>query len=135
MKTRILFICKSNRFRSRVAEAIFLKYNHNKEIDVKSAGVRPDPLRPYVAKSVKLAMKEKNFFISDAPAKLADNRMIRWADKIIVVADNVLPELFPAEKTDVWPVSDADESEYKKIKTIIHEIEQRIKVLVASLKV
>ena len=39
MTKSILFVCKYNRFRSRVAEAYFKKINKNKNISVKSAGI------------------------------------------------------------------------------------------------
>ena len=38
-KTNILFVCKHNMFRSRVAEAYFKKINRNKNIVADSAGI------------------------------------------------------------------------------------------------
>ena len=38
-KTNILFVCKYNRFRSKIAEAYFNKINKNKLVSVKSAGI------------------------------------------------------------------------------------------------
>ena len=39
MKKNLLFVCRYNRFRSRIAEAYFRKINKNKKIKVKSAGL------------------------------------------------------------------------------------------------
>jgi len=36
-KMKILFLCKYNRFRSKVAEAVFNKLNHNNHMSAESA--------------------------------------------------------------------------------------------------
>ena len=58
---KILFVCRHNRFRSKVAEAIFNKLNKNKEIQIESAGLILDESRPYVEPVVVSLMKEKGF--------------------------------------------------------------------------
>ncbi|MBI2631690.1 hypothetical protein HYW75_01680 [Candidatus Pacearchaeota archaeon] len=131
----ILFVCKANRFRSRVAEAIFNHYNKDEKIVVKSAGVRLDPLRDYVASVVINTLKEKGIKMNDDKSKPFNENIIKWADKIIIVADNVSPSLFPAEKTEVWLIPDADESEINKVKTIIDKIEDKIKEFLKVIKV
>jgi len=47
---KILFVCKHNRFRSKVAEAFFNKLKKNKKIKAESAGLVLDKLRPYIEK-------------------------------------------------------------------------------------
>jgi protein-tyrosine-phosphatase len=42
----ILFACKHNRLRSKVAEALFRKYNKNKKIKVKSRAANRTRLYP-----------------------------------------------------------------------------------------
>lgn len=111
----ILFVCKANRFRSRVSEAIFNHYNKNKKIGVKSAGAGLDPLRDYVANIVINTLKEKGIKMNDEKSKPVNENLIKWADKIIITADNVSPSLFPKEKTEVWLIPDADESEIEKV--------------------
>lgn len=127
---RILFVCKHNRFRSKVAEAIFNKLNKNKNILTKSAGLQLDLAKPYVCDNVKLVLKEKGYQIKDEKARKLDKQDLKWADKIIIVADNVSHNLFPDNKTEHWAIEDADERELDKIKGIIEKIEERVKKLI-----
>ena len=54
-KVNILFVCRYNRFRSRIAEAYFNKINKNKNVKAKSAGlIKGSPLNP---RTVKVAKK------------------------------------------------------------------------------
>lgn len=134
-KMNLLFICKANRFRSRVAEAVFNHYNKNKKIEVKSAGVKLDPIRPYVAKIVIGILNKKGIKMNDEKSKPIDKNLIKWADKLVIVADNVDPNLFPREKRKVWKIKDADESEVEKVKIIINKIEGKVKDFLKTLKV
>ncbi len=59
----VLFVCKHNRFRSKVAEAFAKKYIRG--INVKSAGVQLDILRPFVAESVHQVLEDKKIKIED----------------------------------------------------------------------
>jgi protein-tyrosine-phosphatase len=131
----ILFICKYNRFRSKVAEAVFSKLNKNKEIKFKSAGIRPDVLRPYVAQSVINLLAEKGYRVVDEASHQVSEQLVAWADKIVIAADNVHPDLFPREKREVWEIEDADESETDRIRKTIVQIEKKVKDLIKSLKV
>ncbi len=94
----ILFVCRHNRFRSKVAEALFKKHN---KCNVKSAGIRLDLDRPYVAPIVKEVLLEYGVNRLDDTPKLIDSLLIRWANKIIIVADNVDSSIFPKEKVEV----------------------------------
>lgn len=134
-KMNILFCCKANRFRSRVAEAIFNHCNKNRKIEVKSAGVKLDPIRPYAAKIVIDILNKKGIKMNDEKSKSVDENLIKWADKIVIVADNVDPSLFPNEKIIVWKIEDADESEVEKVKIIIDKIEGKVKDFLKTLKV
>ena len=55
-KVNILFICKHNRFRSKVAEAFFKKYNKNSKYEGYSAGLIPGPY-PLDKEQTKVAKK------------------------------------------------------------------------------
>ncbi len=131
----ILFICKANRFRSRVAEAIFNHLNKNTKIDVSSAGVSLDPLRNYVAKEVIDVLKKNGIEMNDKKSRAVDSHLINWADKIIIVANNVDPNLFPIEKRVIWKIEDANESESEKINMIIKKINKKTKDFLKTLKV
>jgi protein-tyrosine-phosphatase len=125
-KIKILFICMHNRFRSKVAEALLKFYDKRGKFEVKSAGMQLDVLRPYVAENVKKVLAEKKVFIENGLPVLVSKQAIEWADKIILVADNVSAEDFPADKTEVWAVSDCSESDFEGIKREIGNIERKI---------
>ncbi|MCX8159173.1 MAG: low molecular weight phosphatase family protein [Candidatus Pacearchaeota archaeon] len=130
---KVLFVCKHNRFRSKVAEAIFNKYNKNNRVEVKSCGIRKDLTRPYVCKNVKDVLEEKGIKIIDEQAREINEQDIKWADKIVVVSNNVDSSIFPEEKVVVWKIEDADESEREKIKEIINRIEMKIKKFIKEI--
>ncbi|MBT3691083.1 hypothetical protein HOG16_02470 [Candidatus Woesearchaeota archaeon] len=95
----ILFICKHNRFRSKVAEALFKELNKNKKVNASSAGLmQGDPISSRIIKIT----KRNNIKIKGKPKYLSD-KLIREQDIIINVAENVPSRVF---------------REYKKVKTI-----------------
>ncbi len=61
-KIRVLFLCKHNKARSQMAEAL-LKYRGGEQFDVLSAGFNPQPLMPAVIN----AMAEMGIDISNHP--------------------------------------------------------------------
>ena len=129
---KILFICKHNRFRSKVAEALFKKYAglfHQ----AKSAAVEIDLTFPYVADSVKEVLSSYGVRqVADAPVKVSEN-LVKWADKIIIVANNVDAGLFPAHKTEVWSITDCDQNDVKSIRRRVAEINEHVLILLRSL--
>jgi protein-tyrosine-phosphatase len=114
-----------------VAEAIFKKFD--KKDEAKSAGLQLDFSRPYVADNVKNVLREKGIEIEDEQARELNISDLEWADKIIVVSDNILKEIFPREKTEIWEIKDADEKDEKKIRRVIDEIDVRVKKLIIEL--
>jgi len=124
----------ANRFRSKSAEALFNKYNKNKDIEVKSAGVQIDILNPFVAQNVINDLKERGAKVVSEKPQSVNDALIKWADKIIITADNVNPDIFPEEKREVWLVGDASEYDPIGIKRGIDDIEKRIKELVKQHK-
>ena len=124
----LLFVCKHNRFRSKVAEELFNFYDGGKN-EAKSAGIFLDPINQYVAENVYFVLGERGLRIKNEKARVVDREMIDWADKIIVVANDVDLELFPREKTEVWRIGDADEADLIRIKKIIDEIDDNVKKL------
>ena len=125
----LLFVCKYNRFRSRVAEAIFLSLNKNKKTKVRSRGIMLDKLKPYVARSVISIMGKKGYKVGGKSKKIS-KRDILWSDLIIVVADNVK---IRSRKVVYWKVSDISQSYFIGIRTRINKIEKRVKKLVLAL--
>lgn len=132
---KILFVCKYNRFRSKVAEAVFSKLDKSRKCEIKSAGARIDFMNQYVAGSVINLLAKKDYKINDEKSHLINKHMIDWADRIIIVADNISPSDFPKDKTEIWKIEDAHENEPEKIEDIIEQIETRVKNLAKTLKI
>ena len=82
---KILFVCKYNRFRSKVAEAMFNFYNSNKKNEAKSAGTNKNILK-YAVPLVHNIMEEKRIPIDDHVEKFVNFQVLDWTDKIIIVA-------------------------------------------------
>ncbi|MBI2629167.1 hypothetical protein HYW74_03720 [Candidatus Pacearchaeota archaeon] len=132
--TNILFICKHNRFRSKVAEAVFNKLNKNKKIKAKSAGII---IGSPVSKIVISISKKKGYKISGKPQGLSTD-LLKWADIYVIVADNVPREIFGnvtkyRKKLILWKIRDASEYNKKDIARAVNMIEGKIKKFVKEL--
>ncbi len=129
---KLLFICKHNRFRSKVAEALFNKYAGPMH-QAKSAGVILDPLFPYVAASVKNVLRERGIsMVVDEPS-LVSQDLLFWAEKIIVVADNVDLSAFPPDKTERWSIADCSQDDLSAIELRVRDIDGRVRDLLKTL--
>jgi len=127
----ILFMCRANCFRSKVAEAYFKKINKNKKIKIKSAGVIDGFIQNKnqinIAKKYKINIKGKPRGIT--------TKLLKWTDILVIVADDVPPIIFNYEKKkkyiklislkirDVKNSKDINENK-KVIKEIIKKITQ-----------
>lgn len=128
----ILFVCKHNRFRSKVAEALFRKYDLGGN-EVKSAGVALDPLYQYVAKKVILALKEKKAKVESEKSRAVNEYLLKWADKIVIVADNVNPGIFKGKDVEKWEISDCNQEDLEGIRKRVEIIEGKVKDLIKRL--
>lgn len=134
---KILFVCKYNRFRSKVAEALFLKHCADEKIEINadSCGILIDEARPYVSEITKLLLSQKKAHVKNEHSKRVSPYLISWADKIIIVADNVLLEgVFPKNKTEVWAVKDASEHDPIGSLRAVEEIDKKVIALVLNIK-
>ena len=104
-----------------------------KGVEVKSVGVALDVMNPYVSENVHKVLKEKGTDVDELSRELSE-REIEWADKIIVVADNVSLEIFPEEKTEKWSISDCDQSDVEGIRERVKEIGKRVRRLVKGIR-
>jgi len=133
----ILFICVYNRFRSKISEALFNKYNKDKSIEVKSAGTRIDMLNPDVAISVKNELKKRKAKVTSTHPLVFDDALLEWADKIVVVADDVSSNYFPKwvqGKIERWEISDCHQSDLRCIRKEADLIDKKVKDLIKRLK-
>lgn len=126
---KILFVCKYNRFRSRIAESYFNKINKNKKIIAKSAGIIRGSY-PLDREEVEVA-KQMGIKLSGKPQSLSTDLMIK-VDLIIIVADNVPRSIFNYNgyrgKVIVWRVKDVSDTESKAL------IEKRIKKIMRKVR-
>jgi len=124
-KMNILFICKYNRFRSRVAEAYFKKINKDKKIKVKSAGlIKGNPLDK---NQIELAKKFK-LDIKGEPRGLS-SKLLKEQDLVILVANDVPQEVFDKKYTKkliVWKIPDNLKTEEATINEIIKPLIKKV---------
>jgi len=122
----ILFVCKHNRFRSKVSEAFFKKFNKNKKYKIKTAGII---VGNPISKELKKIVRNYGIKLKSKPRPIT-SKLLKWQDKIIIVADNVPKSFFKNKKVEVWKIRDAGIKEKRKIKKSILQIENKVKRLV-----
>ena len=136
-KINILFVCRYNRFRSRVAEAYFKKINKNKNISVKSAGLIQG--MPLDKTQVTMASSKKFGLDIRGKSQGLSSKLMIWQNTTIIVADDVPPQVFDRnkeydKKVIVWKINDSkvdgDKEEARKIiKKIIKKVDGLVKEL------
>ena len=129
---KILFICKYNRFRSKVAEAFFNKLNKNKKNTAQSAGLI---IEKHVHKNVLALEKLYNIKINKTPHSVTES-VLENSDILIIAADNVPRQLFKnkAKKIIVWKIPDTTQDNKKRIKEIADQIKNKVSKFVKQLK-
>jgi len=142
---KILFVCKYNRFRSRIAEAYFNKINKNLKIQAESAGIIQGWF-PLDKTQVEVA-KEFDLDIVGKPRALS-TELLRKQDKIIITADNVPVSLFEkvmiADNTPIsfkennnlilWKIQDEEKGNKESIRKIIKSIMAEVDKLINELR-
>ena len=130
----ILFVDMHNKFRSKIAEAIFKKLAGDK-IGAKSCGLVLDFMRPFVCQNVHLALNELGYRIDNEQPQHLYRHDFEWADKIIIVMKDFPVDVFRRveEKVEVWQIDSADEMEKEKIRKITREIEKKVRELIKRL--
>jgi protein-tyrosine-phosphatase len=129
----ILFVCKYNRFRSKLADAFFKKINKNKNIKSKSAGLfKGSP----IDEDEKATAKENGIRIRGKPIGIS-TKLLKWQDIIVIMADNVPKENFQenekyGKKVIVFKIKDSDSKEdnsrvVKEIKKAVEELNEMLK--------
>jgi protein-tyrosine-phosphatase len=145
-KLNILFVCKYNRFRSRVAEAYFKKINKNKNIRAESAGIIKG-WTPLDKNEVETA-REFGLDIMGEPRTLS-TVLLKNQNKIIIVANNVPVSLFndvaiadnyfrkfnKEKKVVLLKVKDESGGNKENIRKIIKSIITKVNKLVKDLEV
>jgi len=141
----ILFVCKHNVFRSKVAEAYFKKVNKNKGLKANSVGIiKQDVVSEIEKKLIKFQRKTaKEFGIGiKRKSKSLSVSLLKKQDIIVIVADDVPPIIFNNKfylksklKIIVWKIPDvkgkkSDEFLIRKdIKVIMEKVDNLVETL------
>jgi arsenate reductase len=134
----VLFLCVRNTFRSQMAEAYFNKFAKEKKLrwQAKSAGfLKADKINE---KAV-ILMKEEGIDISDKKPKLMTDKMIKKADKIVVVCQECeelgLCLVLPKDKDiDHWGLPNPAEMELDQAREIRNKVKEKVINLIEELK-
>jgi protein-tyrosine-phosphatase len=131
---KILFVCRHNRFRSKVAEAYFKKTNKNKRIKLVSAGIFKG--RPVDKRIISIG-KKLGINISKITNGLKEKSM-KTIDLIVIVADDVPASLFrdKVKKIIVWKIKDTALGgiNEKKIEITMKQIMEKVNELNKTLE-
>jgi protein-tyrosine-phosphatase len=133
---KILFVCKYNRFRSRIAEAYFNKINKNKNFKAESAGIFKGSY-PLDSQQLELT-KKQSINIQGKPRGISVN-LLKKMDIIIIVADNIPKNLFKfkdkyLQEIIVWKIPDGQNGNEENIIKIINSIKNKVDILTKKLK-
>lgn len=134
-KKKILFICKYNRFRSKVAEAFFKKFNKNKSYVASSAGLTPGSY-PLDSAQVRVARKF-GLHLKGKPRAITKN-LLSQQNIVIIVADNVPAKVLDNKKYGrteyVWKIKDSIFNDDKETEEAISKIQKKILNFVETLR-
>ncbi|OIO80412.1 hypothetical protein AUJ84_03570 [Candidatus Pacearchaeota archaeon CG1_02_32_132] len=131
---KFLFICKHNRFRSKIAESWFNKLNNGKH-EVKSSGLLEGS---YPLEKSQVRVAKRLGVPIDRHPKATSTKLLDWADYIIIVANDVPKELFEGynkkAKRIVWKIEDKYNDNENNIERIINEVGLKVKNLMENLE-
>lgn len=129
----ILFVCVENAGRSQMAEGFFNKYAP-KGYEAISAGTKPvSELNPIAVE----VMREAGIDISNQKSKELTEDMIHNSSNIVnmgCMEKESCPTLFLQNLLD-WNIEDPKDKPIEKVREIRDEINQRVKEIVASIKI
>jgi protein-tyrosine-phosphatase len=126
----ILFVCKYNAFRSRVAEEYFRKINRNLKIKTASRGLIMGGDSDNEQRRISKKFLDINI-AKRKPMPLTLQELIK-ADKIIVVANDIPKIIFNyqnvnlTKKLVIWKIRDEQKKNAKNIKKIVLKIKKKI---------
>ncbi len=131
---KILFVCKYNRFRSRIAESYFNKINKNKKIKAVSAGLikgKPTPVKTIkTAKSFGISIKGGTKPLDES---LLESKELKY---IIITADDVPRDIFRRfnKKIILWKIKDASTKRQEDVKNRIKKIMRKVEEVNKKIK-
>jgi protein-tyrosine-phosphatase len=137
----ILFVCKHNIFRSRVAESYFNQINKNSSIKASSAGLIPGigmtAEQNKIANIQMLTAKKFGINMKFNPKALSVG-LLKEQDLVIIVADDIPIKIFNnkhyIKKMIFWKIPDVPYDNTKDIEKTIKRIIKRVNKLNRELK-
>jgi protein-tyrosine-phosphatase len=134
----VLFLCVHNTFRSQMTEAYFNKFAREKGLNwqAKSAGFLE---AKKINEKAVILMKEEGIDISKNKPKLVNEKMIKKADKIVVVCaeceEQGLCVILPKNKNiDYWQLPNPAEMELDQAREIRNQIKEKVIKLLEELE-
>lgn len=124
-KKIILFVCKGNRYRSRIAEEIFNKHA-TRNFVAQSAGAH---YQKWNDRATPKALREIGIEMSKRKPRKLTRQMTKKASRIIVFNGVKIPST-----SEVWPVKDCHAGDTDCIRKGRKQIERRVKKLLAGLE-
>ena len=137
-RPRLLFLCTGNSARSQIAEAL-AEHRSSGAVRARSAGSHPKPLHPLAVR----VMAEREVDIAGRRTKSLTRFARARFDRVITLCDKVrevCPELPGAPITAHWSMADpaaagAGEESYQAFRDVADEIERRVALLLADLRI
>ncbi|MBW2967658.1 low molecular weight phosphatase family protein [Candidatus Woesearchaeota archaeon] len=131
----ILFICRYNKFRSKIAEAFFNKHYKGTKHKAKSAGIiRGSP----VDDEIRACAKRNGVKVSGGSYGI-DVPILRWHDMMVIVAEGIPKELFAKDerrfgrKLRHWKIPDIHGHDDAGRDRTAKEIEKKVKRLISEI--
>ena len=133
----VLYVCRYNRFRSRVAEEYFNQINKNRNVHTDSAGLIMGS-QPLTKEELKIP-KNMGLNLSRKSPKGLSTDLMRKTNWVVIVADNVPKKVFSVSKIKrkitVWKMKDMVHGESKAlIEKKIRKIMKKVRKLVKKLE-
>jgi len=127
----VLFVCVHNAGRSQMAAAL-LAHHAGDRIRVRSAGTSPaDTINPAVIE----VMNEVGIDLtaSGASPKLLTDSVVAESDVVITMGCGDACPYYPGKRYEDWKLDDPAGQPVEIVREIRNQIEDRVKVLIASL--
>jgi protein-tyrosine-phosphatase len=130
---KIIFICKYNAFRSRVAEEYFNKINRNKKIQVISRGIIMGGNSDKEQREISSKLLGINI-AKRKPLPITLPELVE-ADLIVVVANDIPKKVFDyhnvnlQKKLLIWRIKDEQKRNKRNINNIVLKIKERVENL------
>ncbi|CAB4860995.1 unannotated protein [freshwater metagenome] len=126
---RVLFICPTNAGTSPMSRALF-DLEADGRHESASAGSAPgDQLQPEVV----TAMRELGIDLSGVRPQLLTQELGGWADVVVTMGPGSASPSTPGARTITWTLPDPADLPLGEIREIRHDIDLRIRDLVAEL--